>query len=228
MRLGPAARPAPLQAAGRYSRRHGVSRQRRSAPPRGPTPLRVERSRRAPAYRRLCGWPNSPGPGHWATGQRAEQHKDSQSRQRLRHRGRSTTAPALPTASCTAPKTPSSPSPQPSKRAALWMREQGCGPVQAVMSDNALCYSTSTPFLPTRSTQPRRTPDPDPAVHTTLDGKIERFFGTLDREWVDARTWPNSHQRDRALSSFLALLQPQAPTLGRRRPTTHQPRPASP
>ncbi len=32
------------------------------------------------------------------------------------------------------------------RRAARWMREQGCGPVQAVMSDNAKCYATSHEF----------------------------------------------------------------------------------
>src|SRR4051794_1841065 len=32
------------------------------------------------------------------------------------------------------------------KRAASWFTEQGCGPVQAVMSDNAKCYSTSREF----------------------------------------------------------------------------------
>ncbi len=32
------------------------------------------------------------------------------------------------------------------KRAATWMREHGCGPVQAVMSDNAKCYAVSHQF----------------------------------------------------------------------------------
>ena len=35
------------------------------------------------------------------------------------------------------------------KRAALWFSEQGCGPVQAVMSDNARCYAISHQFRDT-------------------------------------------------------------------------------
>jgi hypothetical protein len=35
------------------------------------------------------------------------------------------------------------------RRAAAWMTEQGCGPVQAVMSDNALCYARSDEFRDT-------------------------------------------------------------------------------
>ena len=35
-------------------------------------------------------------------------------------------------------------------RAAAWFTEQGCGPVQAVMSDNAKCYATSHQFRQTR------------------------------------------------------------------------------
>lgn len=35
------------------------------------------------------------------------------------------------------------------KRAVSWFLEQGCGAVQAVMSDNARCYSTSRLFAGT-------------------------------------------------------------------------------
>src|SRR5213078_2479869 len=35
------------------------------------------------------------------------------------------------------------------RRAAAWMRDQGCGPVQAVMSDNAKCYVRSREFQAT-------------------------------------------------------------------------------
>src|SRR3954447_18903664 len=35
------------------------------------------------------------------------------------------------------------------KRAAGWFAEQGCGPVHAVMSDNAKCYATSFAFRDT-------------------------------------------------------------------------------
>ena len=54
------------------------------------------------------------------------------------------------------------------RRAAAWLREQGCGPVQAVMSDNAKCYSTQ-PRIPRRARRARRPPHPDPALHATLE-----------------------------------------------------------
>jgi transposase InsO family protein len=76
------------------------------------------------------------------------------------------------------------------KRAAAWMREQGCGPLQAVLSDNAKCY---TGHLFARAL----------ADSTRWNGKLERFFGTLEDEWAHGRAWPNSTTRDRALSSFL-------------------------
>ena len=88
------------------------------------------------------------------------------------------------------------------KRGAAWMREQGCGPVQAVMSDNARCYATSHQFRHTLAELgarhiliPPRTP--------RWNGKLERFFGSLEAEWEHGRVWPNSATRDRALSSFL-------------------------
>ena len=98
------------------------------------------------------------------------------------------------------------------RRAAAWMTEQGCGPVQAVMSDNAMCYATSREFRDTlielgarHILIPPRTP--------RLNGKIDRFFRTLDTEWAHSRVWPNSLTRDRALSSFLRFY-------NRRRPHT--------
>jgi hypothetical protein len=35
------------------------------------------------------------------------------------------------------------------KRGAAWMREHGCGPLEAVMSDNAKCYARSHAFADT-------------------------------------------------------------------------------
>ena len=43
------------------------------------------------------------------------------------------------------------------------------------------------------------------------NGKVERFFGTLDSEWAHARVWPNSTTRDRALSSFLRFYNRRRP-----------------
>jgi transposase InsO family protein len=98
------------------------------------------------------------------------------------------------------------------RRAAAWMLEQGCGPVQAVMSDNALCYVRSHAFgdvLAELGAHHIRIPPYTPR----WNGKIERFFQTLDCEWAHSRAWPNSRARDRALSSFMRYY-------NRRRPHT--------
>jgi transposase InsO family protein len=87
-------------------------------------------------------------------------------------------------------------------RAAAWMREQGCGPVQAVMSDNAKCYATSFDFRDTLTELEARH-ILIPPYTPRWNGKIERFFRTLDTEWARSRVWAHSPQRDRALSSFM-------------------------
>jgi hypothetical protein len=43
------------------------------------------------------------------------------------------------------------------------------------------------------------------------NGKIERFFGTLDTEWAHGRVWPNSTSRDRALASFIRFYNRRRP-----------------
>lgn len=98
------------------------------------------------------------------------------------------------------------------KHATAWFAEQGCGPVEAVMSDNARCYSTSFVFRDTLAELGARH-ILIPPYTPRWNGKIERFFGTLDREWAHARVWPDSTRRDRALSSFIRYY-------NRRRPHT--------
>jgi transposase InsO family protein len=96
------------------------------------------------------------------------------------------------------------------RRAASWFVEQGCGPVQAVMSDNAKCYSESRLFASTLRELGARhilTPPYTPR----WNGKVERFFGTLDTEWAHGRVWPDSTRRDRALSSFLRFYNRRRP-----------------
>jgi transposase InsO family protein len=87
------------------------------------------------------------------------------------------------------------------RRAAAWMREQGCGPLEAVMSDNAKCYTGHRFEQTLRELGARhiRIPPYTPR----WNGKLERFFGTLEDEWAHGRVWPNSTTRDRALPSFL-------------------------
>ena len=87
------------------------------------------------------------------------------------------------------------------RRAATWMREQGCGPLEAVMSDNAKCY-TGHLFAHTLAELGARHIRIPPYT-PRWNGKLERFFGTLEDEWAHGRVWPNSATRDRALSSFI-------------------------
>ncbi len=139
-------------------------------------------------------------PGHWATGERAERHKTRRAgtvkvigviddHTRLvyceLHAAENATAVSATL-----------------RRAARWFREQGCGPVQAVMSDNAKCYATSREFRDTLVELGARH-ILIPPYTPRWNGKIERFFGTLDTEWAHGRVWPNSTRRDRALASFI-------------------------
>jgi transposase InsO family protein len=189
--------------------RHGVSRQRRSARP--ATTKRYEWTE-AGALLHVDAFELAKFevPGHWAHGDRAERHRTRRAGKvkvigviddhtRLAYCELHGAENAI-TVSATL------------RRAARWFREQGCGPVQAVMSDNARCYSTSHQFRDTLADLgarhiliPPRTP--------RWNGKIERFFRTLDTEWAHGRVWPNSTRRDRALSSFMRFY-------NRRRPHT--------
>jgi len=80
------------------------------------------------------------------------------------------------------------------------------------MSDNAKCYATSHAFADTLAELDARH-ILIPPYTPRWNGKIERFFGTLDTEWAHSRVWPNSTARDRALSSFMRFY-------NRRRPHT--------
>jgi transposase InsO family protein len=190
-------------------RRHGVSRQRRTERPQ--TTRRYEWTE-AGALLHIDAFELAKfdRPGHWAHGDRSEPHKTRgagkvkvigviDDHTRLAYCEIHSAENAI-TVSATL------------RRAAGWFGALGCGPVQAVMSDNATCYATSFEFRDTLSRLgarhvliPPRTP--------RWNGKIERFFGTLDREWAHGRVWPNSTQRDRAPSSFIRYY-------NRRRPHT--------
>jgi transposase InsO family protein len=87
------------------------------------------------------------------------------------------------------------------RRGIAWMHGQGCGPVQALMSDNAKAY-TSHAFQAALTELDIRhilTPPYTPR----WNGKLERFWQTLDQEWAHSRQWPTSATRDRALRSYL-------------------------
>lgn len=108
------------------------------------------------------------------------------------------------------------------RRAVAWMREQGCGPVEAVMTDNAIVYRRNNAYrdlLNEIGAKHIRTPPYTPR----WNGKVERFIQTLDTEWAHARVWPNSTTRDRALASWLRYYNRRRPhtSLGDRPPTSH-------
>jgi transposase InsO family protein len=156
-------------------------------------------------------------PGHWATGERTEiaRNRDSgyifahcvvDDHSRLAyvelHSADSSEAAAATL-----------------RRAAAWMRAQGCGPVEAVMTDNAFVFRRGRAYQDALGELGARhilTPPYTPR----WNGKVERFIQTLDNEWAHSRTWPNSRARDRALSSFLRFYNRRRPhtSLGDRPP----------
>jgi transposase InsO family protein len=163
--------------------RHGCSRQRRTERP--ATTRRYEWTE-AGALLHIDAFELAKfdRPGHWAHGDRSEPHRTRKAgkvkvigviddHSRLAYCEIHAAENAI-TVSATL------------RRAEAWMREQGCGPVQAVMSDNAKCYAVSHEFrgalgeLGARHILiPPRTP--------RWNGKIERFFGTMDTEWAHMR-----------------------------------------
>jgi transposase InsO family protein len=97
-------------------------------------------------------------------------------------------------------------------RAIAWMTEQGCGPLEAVMTDNAMVYRHGRAYqqlLARHHAKHILIPPYTPR----WNGKVERFIQTLDTEWAHARVWPNSTTRDRGLASWLRYY-------NRRRPHT--------
>jgi transposase InsO family protein len=185
--------------------RHGCSRRRRREE--RPSPRRYEWAE-AGALLHIDAYSAAKvdRPGHWATGDRSQRNRavgqtvvigveDDHSRLaycELHSAENAATVSATLT------------------RAALWFTEQGCGPVQAVMSDNAKCYSRSHQFRDTLAELDARH-ILIPPYRPRWNGKIERFFATLDGEWAHGRVWPNSTTRDRALSSFLRFYNRRRP-----------------
>jgi len=112
------------------------------------------------------------------------------------------------------------------QRAARWFVEQGCGAVEAVMSDNHRAY-TSHRFQALLGQLGARH-IPTPPYTPRWNGKVERFHRTLNDEWARSQIWPTSRQRDRALASFLRYYNRRRPhtSLGDRPPISrvHQDR----
>jgi transposase InsO family protein len=193
----------------RVLKRHGVSRRRAAAARRS---TRRYEWTQAGALLHIDAFslPKFNQPGHWATGDRSPAQRSRElgktvvigvidDHTRLAYCELHSAENAATVSACL-------------RRAAAWMREQGCGELQAVMSDNAKCYATSHAFADTVAQLGARH-ILIPPYTPRWNGKIERFFGTLDAECAHSRIWPNSTRRDRALPSFLRYY-------NRRRPHT--------
>jgi len=104
------------------------------------------------------------------------------------------------------------------RRAIEHFTELGLGPPEAIMSDNGNCYRSYAFRAELERVGARQilTPPYTPR----WNGKVERFFQTLKREWAYAHAWPNSADRTRALRSFIRYYNRRRPhsSLGDRPP----------
>jgi transposase InsO family protein len=88
------------------------------------------------------------------------------------------------------------------ERAIAWFSDLGLERPEAVMTDNHMIYRRSRRFadvIATAGAKHIRTPSYTPR----WNGKVERFIQTLQNEWAYAHRWENSHDRARALPSFI-------------------------
>ena len=123
--------------------RHGKSRQRRSQ--RKASTRRYEWAE-AGALLHIDAFelPKFDRPGHWAHGDRSERHR-TRGAGKVKVIGVIDDHTRLVYCEIHAAENAQTVSAT-LRRAAAWMRDQGCGPAQAVMSDNALCYARSDAF----------------------------------------------------------------------------------
>ena len=104
------------------------------------------------------------------------------------------------------------------ERALAHFAQLGLRTPQAVMTDNAKVYGSHRFQAVLRAAGARHiTPPP---YTPRWNGKAERVIRTLQDEWAYAHRWPNSHQRARALSSFVRYYNRRRPhsSLGDRPP----------
>jgi transposase InsO family protein len=205
-------------------KRHGCSRRRRSPHPERRPPRRFEWAQPgALLHIDAFSAVKFHEPGHWATGDRTKRSRAAgktvvigvqDDHSRAVYAELHSAENAANVSACL-------------RRAAAWFAEQGAGPLQAVLSDNAKCYATSELFAQTlRELGARQilTPPYTPQ----WNGKLERFWHTLDTEWAHSRQWPDSSTRDRALASYLRFYNRRRPhsACGGRPPLTrvHQDR----
>ena len=103
-------------------------------------------------------------------------------------------------------------------RALTWFAELGLAS-EAVMTDNAMVYRRSRAFHELLARSGLRHIQIPPYT-PRWNGKAERFIQTLQNEWAYSRTWSDSTERSRALSSFLRYYNRRRPhsSLGDRPP----------
>jgi transposase InsO family protein len=104
------------------------------------------------------------------------------------------------------------------RRAIAHYASLGLEAPEAVMSDNGNCYHAHAFRTELERIGARQilTPPYTPR----WNGKVERFFQTLKREWAYAHSWPSSARRSRALASFIRYYNRRRPhsSLGDRPP----------
>jgi transposase InsO family protein len=106
------------------------------------------------------------------------------------------------------------------ERALLELQELGLAAPEAVMTDNAKVYGSHRFQGVLAGVGARHILIPP--YTPRWNGKVERFIGTLLQEWAYVRPWESSHERARALSSFVRYYNRQRPhsSLGDRPPVS--------
>ncbi|MFK0026216.1 IS481 family transposase [Streptomyces sp. NPDC090798] len=102
-------------------------------------------------------------------------------------------------------------------RAVAFFAAHDIAPIR-VLTDNGACYRSQTwaAALAATSTKHKRTRPYTPR----MNGKVERFNGTLSREWAYVRDYASEHERRVALADFLNYYNHERPhfALGGRPP----------
>jgi transposase InsO family protein len=103
-------------------------------------------------------------------------------------------------------------------RAVAFFAAHDIAPIHRVLTDNGACYRSQTwaAALAATSTKHKRTRPYTPRTN----GKVERFNGTLSREWAYVRDYASEHERRVALADFLNYYNHERPhfALGGRPP----------
>ena len=104
------------------------------------------------------------------------------------------------------------------RRALDHFEELGLEAPEAVMSDNGNPYRSRVFAAELERVGARQIFTPP--YTRRWNGKVERFFQTLKREWAYAHAWPSSAHRSKALPSFLRYYNRRRPhsSLGDRPP----------